>query len=775
LASEPDASAGKPPATLSLDAVRPISARPVFTSLSQAVEQGNDRRALQSVRDQLRAVDAPAPELQRLHLWLGYAYRKRDNVVQALFHFEEASRVDWPLVGYAQWRSAECLVALGRAEEGLRRLTELKANGPLGAAADLLRAQVYAQTGRVAQAIPLWRTYVARTPVGDPERSRVGLMLAEAIVGLSGAQGSASATAFREGETSASVDTLQQEAFALLDPLQNRTLDADAQERALDLRSRLISIVFAGRPGQQQQCKLTDRINEAEALVEQRELNRALAAVESVLAQFQPEERFSLPACRALFLMAQSRLLKGESTAAAAAFDNVADHCVAPDDLVARALFQSGRRQLDTHDAPRAIARFEELQRRFPQHRLADDARLKSANAYLELGSESKFVDLVLHMADDYPEGDQVPEGLFLLALHRMIKSDWSGAASVLATLGQLPRITNHDDPEQTERQQYFAARAQLEQGQTEQALSAFERLVRERPFSYYMLLANSRLSELDAARAQRALGAGDSGPGNSPFEIPFRAELSEPGFTRAMELMALGEMEAAGAELHAMKLPKELELQLLWARASFEAAAGDLKGSQRIVRERLRGWPRLWPTGAWEGAWKLAYPQPFYEIVRRESARTAVPIALVYAVMREESLFDQDAVSFADAHGLMQLIVPTAQRAARQLGMSVNARALKRPEINIALGCQVLKSLLDRFSNKQALAIAGYNAGPGRPARWMKERPDLDLDVWVETIPFSETRTYVKHVLASSAVYAWLYDHERTASPPQLPRRLGD
>jgi soluble lytic murein transglycosylase len=142
---------------------------------------------------------------------------------------------------------------------------------------------------------------------------------------------------------------------------------------------------------------------------------------------------------------------------------------------------------------------------------------------------------------------------------------------------------------------------------------------------------------------------------------------------------------------------------------------------------------------------------------------------------MREESQFDHEAVSAADAYGLMQLIVPTAQRAGKDLGLSVNARALKRPELNVALGSQVLKGLLDKFKNKPLLAIAGYNAGPGRPVRWMKERPDLDQDIWVETIPFFETRTYVKHVVASWSAYAWLYDREAVESLLHLPERMND
>jgi soluble lytic murein transglycosylase len=752
-----------------------MSTRPNFAAIAQAVELGAEHRAVEFIATQLRADDASIPELQRKHLWLGYAYRKHDNVVQALFHFEAASSVDWSLAGYARFGAAQSLMALGRPEEALRRLAELKANEPLATAAELLRAKILAQTSRALLAIPIWRAYLAHAPSSEPERGQISLMLAEALLALSSPQQRPVSTSFLETEPTASAHAYQQEAFELLDPLRNKGLDAEAQERAVQLRELLIKGVFAGQPSQQQQCRLSDRINELEVLVEQHEVSKAMTAAESLFGQLQSEQRYSEASCRTLFCLAQLRMWKGQSSEAAAAFESVASNCGAPDDLVARALFQSGRRLQDLHDAPAAIARFEDLQKRFPQHRLADDARLKAANAYLELGSESKFVDLILRMPDDFPLGDQVPEGLFMVALHRMVKRDWSGASTVLATMGQLPRIVNHEDAEQTERYQYFLARAQWELGQTEQAMTQWERLVRERPFSFYMLLAQDRLMKLAPERAQSARSAGISDTGRSPFEVPYQAELDVPGFVRAMELMALGQPDDASAELRALNLTKDIEPQLLWARASFDAAAGDIKASQRIIRDRFRGWPRFWPAGTWEGAWKLAFPRPYLEIVQRETRRSGVAVPLVYAVMREESLFDQQAVSAADAHGLMQLIVPTAQTAAKELGITVNARALKRPEINIAVGCQVLKGLLKKFPSQPLLAIAGYNAGPGRPMRWVKERPDMDLDVWVETIPFAETRTYVKHVLASWAAYVWLYDRSGADSLPPLSQRIND
>ncbi len=772
-----DASSATHPAVVYLDALLPLSTHPGFAAIARSVEFGDDPKAIQFIEQQLSALSAPVPELQRFHLWLGYAYRKRNNVVRALSHFEQARSIDWPLADYALFAAAQAQVALDRPGDALRLLAGFNyPAGPLSDASDLLKAQIWAQTARVERAIPIWRSYLERTPQSEPERARVNLTLAEALVSLSAGKVRREPVNFGDAGAEMSADAYQQEAFERLDLLLLKNLEASAQERAVELRHSLVSVVMAGQPLQQQQCTLSDRITELELLVERREIDKALPLAQSLLDPLQSSDQcYSMSGCRVLFATAQLRLFKGEFKAAAAAFDTVANNCETPEDLVARALFQSGRRLQDQHDNPAAIARFEALEKRFPQHRLADDARLRLASAYLELGSESKFVDLIVHMPNDFPTGDQVPEGLFQVALHRMVKGDWSGTESLLSTMGTLPRIIDREDAEQAERQQYFLARAQMELGQTEAALTQLDRLVRERPFSYYMLVAYTRLLQIAPERAQRARAAAIADAGSSPFTVPYRAEFDTPGFKRAMELMALGEMEQGSSELKSLGLSKDVEPQLLWSKASFEAAAGDLKATQKIVRERLRDWTRYWPVGAWETAWKIAFPQPYNDIVRRESQRSGVPVPLVYAVMREESLFDRDAVSAADAHGLMQLIVPTAQRAAKDLGISASAKALKRPEVNIALGCQVLKKLLERFVKQPLMVIPAYNAGPGRPTRWMKERPDLDFDIWVETIPFAETRTYFKHVLASWAAYAWLYDRNIAESAPRLPLRISD
>ena len=162
----------------------------------------------------------------------------------------------------------------------------------------------------------------------------------------------------------------------------------------------------------------------------------------------------------------------------------------------------------------------------------------------------------------------------------------------------------------------------------------------------------------------------------------------------------------------------------------------------------------------------------PFRQIVRRESAVNNLSEFLVYAIMREESEFDPTAISHANAYGLMQLIVPTAVHIARGTGLVATPHSLLVPATNIALGSRELAKLLEQFKGQEPLAIAGYNAGPGRPQRWLREHPDYPLDLWVESIEFAETRNYVKRVLSSLAVYQWLYaadDRKETIAPLAL------
>jgi soluble lytic murein transglycosylase len=164
-----------------------------------------------------------------------------------------------------------------------------------------------------------------------------------------------------------------------------------------------------------------------------------------------------------------------------------------------------------------------------------------------------------------------------------------------------------------------------------------------------------------------------------------------------------------------------------------------------------------------------LLYPRPYDAEVGAAARLTNLPPELIYAVIRQESLYRPDAGSSAGALGLMQLLPSTARRAARRWGLKAPGRAeLLQPGVNIPIGAGELKSLLDRFDGQMLLATAAYNAGPGAVRRWLPDAT-IESDIWVENIPFNETRAYVQRVAWHSLVFGWLDDRKPRDTAPWL------
>jgi soluble lytic murein transglycosylase len=163
-------------------------------------------------------------------------------------------------------------------------------------------------------------------------------------------------------------------------------------------------------------------------------------------------------------------------------------------------------------------------------------------------------------------------------------------------------------------------------------------------------------------------------------------------------------------------------------------------------------------------------FPMPLKRDVLARTAEIGLDPAYVYGLIRQESRFIVAARSGAGASGLMQVMPATAKWTARKIGMNdFRPSMLTDRDTNLRLGTAYLKLVLDDMDGVQALAAAGYNAGPGRPRRW-RDGPTLDPAIWTENIPFSETRDYVKKVLSNATYYAGLL----AGKPASLKARLG-
>ncbi len=214
------------------------------------------------------------------------------------------------------------------------------------------------------------------------------------------------------------------------------------------------------------------------------------------------------------------------------------------------------------------------------------------------------------------------------------------------------------------------------------------------------------------------------------------------PAILRAIELNRLGRSSQSGAE---------------WRTAMKNLSEKEQKYAA-LLADRL-GWHfTAIVSAARVGAWDLVkarFPRPYAQTFKKLARKRQIDENWALAIARQESAFNPRARSRVGARGLMQLMPQTARETARKHKVSYRSKnQLFNPSTNISLGTAYLSDMLKKFNGNRALASAAYNAGPHRVSRWMKQRGSLPLDVWIESIPFKETRQYVKNVLTYRVIY---------------------
>lgn len=278
----------------------------------------------------------------------------------------------------------------------------------------------------------------------------------------------------------------------------------------------------------------------------------------------------------------------------------------------------------------------------------------------------------------------------------------------------------------------YWEAIALLRSGKPFEGRGALEALSEER--SYHGFLAADELGR-DYSLESMALPASDAA----------LAEIARnPGIVRARELFLVG-LEGSG-------------------RSEWQAAIRFLDADEKLQAAILAdrwGWhSRAIATLASIGEYDdlaIRYPLPWKEQFETYSSAASIDTTWAYGIARSESLFMRDARSSAGAVGLMQLMPGTGRMVARQISLQYTGLdTLTNPESNIRLGTSYLGQMAERFGGHRVLATAAYNAGPQRVEAWLPEKGAEDARVWIENIPFNETRKYVKRVLSAQAIFHW-------------------
>jgi soluble lytic murein transglycosylase len=154
----------------------------------------------------------------------------------------------------------------------------------------------------------------------------------------------------------------------------------------------------------------------------------------------------------------------------------------------------------------------------------------------------------------------------------------------------------------------------------------------------------------------------------------------------------------------------------------------------------------------------RVIFPLNYWDLIRKHAAAHKLDPYLVAALMAQESTFQPEVRSPANAWGLMQIIPATGRRYAARLGIRpFSIASLTTPEINIRIGTTYLAELMTEFGSAPP-AVAAYNAGENRVSRWLAERPGVEMDEFIDDIPFPETQNYVKRLIGTAEDYRILY-----------------
>jgi soluble lytic murein transglycosylase len=289
-------------------------------------------------------------------------------------------------------------------------------------------------------------------------------------------------------------------------------------------------------------------------------------------------------------------------------------------------------------------------------------------------------------------------------------------------------------------RWRYWRARAVAATVGPDAAAPLFSEIADQR--DYYGYLAADRLHRSYNLNARP-----------SPDNLKAQAELAAGiGLVRAHELFAGDMGDDAVAEWSAA---------MSGADAATKVQAAPLAARWGWYAESIG---TLAQAGEWDDV-RLRYPRPYPDEVADASMLSGVPPDWIWGVMRQESLFRKDSVSRADARGLMQMLPTTATAVARRWHLPPPRKDnLFDPPVALPLGAALMRDMLDRYSGQLALCLAAYNAGSTPVARWLPAKP-MDADIWIENVPYTETRAYIQHIFEHIVAFGWV----RNAEPPQL------
>lgn len=630
----------------------------------------------------------------------GMAAFRQERFEEALPHLAEAEQKVPLLADYAMFYQAEALLKLKRYAAATAKVTQLQSAFPsskLSRRTEKLAADILYEGGEYKGALKLYQAYIEKNPTGsDAVNANYHLgRCREELADLSGA-----AQLYRTVWLNNPVSS-----FA-----------GKAQERLKNLeRAGVKNAPYSG----------DELLKRASAQYNQNEYSACVKTLEMIPLAAQSQaviDRLELRTGMALYRLRQYKSAEKH-------FARITSSSLSG--VRSEARFWLAK-SLDRQDQKeRALTLYLELAGEGKKQEFADDALLEAAGVKRGLGQYAEAARLYEKAAKLTIDAKVASKATWDTGWSRYLAGEYAAAADIFKGL--------LGDDAHREKALYWLAKA-LEKSGDVAAVGYFKTVQDEFPAGFYATWYREQKGVKDT---REALGSRDA-----------VAELPVPsGYEKPRLLALLGMQEEARTEIAAIRKKNGDKKSAFPALARIYLEIRDFSSAIALFMQNR-------PV-AWERAtlplWTAGYPRAYTELVSQNAALNGLSEGLVYALIRAESGFSPTIKSSAGAIGLMQMMPATAKLTAREKG-EFNPQKLTTPEYNVRLGTRHLHDLMKEYNGDVVYMAAAYNAGAAALERWKKGYKGLAKDEFIESIPYLETRDYVKKVYASAATYRQLY-----------------
>ena len=414
---------------------------------------------------------------------------------------------------------------------------------------------------------------------------------------------------------------------------------------------------------------------------------------------------------------------------------------------------------------PDARATVDEMRPKFPAGKLTPKAYVDAGYAARDArnkGEESYFLSTALTV---FPNAIEVAGAQFELAWLQHEGGNFAESSRMF-----VEHLARYAEKDTTNRGKagYWAARDSERSSKTGDACALYEAVKYRYSANWYGYIGLQRLMALKGqgqCRSPQNLPAGSpvAKAAASLKTVTVAAETSTPKelerAEKSQQLSVIGLFDWAINELEEAKKTASNSPKINLALAKHYRLKGDNVSAFLALAKSYPDYSQMFPEEMGREEWDIFYPLTNWDQISAWAKNRNLDQYQVAGLIRQESVFNPRAKSPANAYGLMQLVIPTARAIAKKYGSEavISVESLFQPALNIELGTAYMRDQLDKFGRIEYVAVA-YNAGPGRVPQWRATLP-IEIDEFVEEIPFKETKAYVQGVIRNSAQYRRLYD----------------